>query len=382
MVRIAIIAAEASGDLLGGGLMQSLKQLLPEVEFEGVGGPRMQAVGMDVFEPMESLSIMGIVEVLRHLPRLLKLRASLFKRWSTDPPDLFIGIDAPDFNLTLERKLRKVGVPVAHYVSPTVWAWREGRVKQLHESVDILLSIFPFEVPFLEKRGVPAVYVGHRLAQEIPLEPDRAAARTALGLPQDAPVLAILPGSRRSEVERLARPFLQTGVACAREIPDLRIVTPLVNEGLSDLWQEQKVSYAPSLNTLEALHASRKMLAAADVVLTASGTATFEALLSKRPMVVGYKLNQLTYLIAKWLKLVKLEHVAMANLLSGEALAPEFIQDACEPENLAPAVLNFFRDSGRVEHIVKVYRQLHQDLILDTDAQAAQALLQLLYERD
>lgn len=379
-MRIAIIAAEASGDLLGAGLMRSLKQQLPSVEFEGIGGPRMQTVGMNVLEPMESLSIMGIVEVLRHLPRLLKLRASLYKRWSSSPPDLFIGIDAPDFNLALERKLRKKGVPVVHYVSPTVWAWREGRVKQLRESVDLLLSIFPFEVPFLEERGVHAVYVGHRLAQEMPLEPDRMGARTALGLGQETPVLALLPGSRRSEVERLAQPFLKTAVACAREIPGLQVVTPLVNEALRDLWQEQKALHAPGLNIAEELHASKKMLAAADVVLTASGTATFEALLSKRPMVVGYKLNQLTYLIAKWLKLVKLEHVAMANLLAGEALAPEFIQDACEPENLVPAVIALFRDAGRVENIQRVYRRLHQDLVLDTDEQAARAVSQLLRE--
>ncbi len=380
-MRIAIVAAEASGDLLAAGLMAQLRRHFPAAQFEGIGGPRMQAVGMQLIEPMESLSVMGLVEVLRHLPRLLRLRSALTARWSQHPPDLFIGVDAPDFNLTLERRLRRQGVPVVHYVSPTVWAWRRHRVRKLRGSVDLLLSIFPFEPDFLESHGVHSTYVGHRLAGDMPLQPDRAGARAALGLAPDAPVLAVLPGSRRSEVERLARPFLQTASACAQALPGLRIVTPLAGEASAALWQQQKAMHAPHLEIVEGLHASREMLAAADVVLTASGTATFEALLSKRPMVVGYKLNQLTYLIAKWLKLVKLEHVAMANLLSGEALAPEFIQDACEPENLAPAVIAFFRDPARVQAIERAYRRVHESLALDTDAQAAQAVVDLLKQR-
>lgn len=358
--------------------MAQLRQHFPQAQFEGIGGSRMQAVGMQVIEPMESLSVMGLVEVLRHLPRLLKLRRALIERWSQTPPDLFIGVDAPDFNLTLERRLRPRGVPVVHYVSPTVWAWRRRRVHKLRRSVDLLLSIFPFEPEFLEAHGVHSTYVGHRLAAEMPIQPDRDGARTALGLPSDAPVLAILPGSRCSEVARLARPFLKTASACAQQLPGLRIVTPLAGEATAAEWQRQKAMHAPHLETVEQLHASREMLAAADVVLTASGTATFEALLSKRPMVVGYKLNRLTYLIAKWLRLVKLEHVAMANLLSGEAMAPEFIQDTCEPEDLAPAVMGFFHDPGRVREIASEYRRVHESLVRDTDALAAQAVADLL----
>lgn len=380
-MRIAIIAAEASGDLLGAGLMQALQQHYSDVCFEGIGGPRMQAVGIRTFEPMESLSVMGLVEVVKHLPHLLRLRKALGKRWLTDPPDLFIGVDAPDFNLSLERQLRQSGVPTVHYVSPTVWAWREGRVSKLHAAVDLLLTIFPFEQAFLEKHGINTAYVGHTLASEMPMEPDREAARRFLGIDNDVPVLAVLPGSRRSEVERLARPFLQTARACAEQLHGLHVVAPLVNESTLQLWQQQRDIHAPELEVLDSLHTSRQLLAAADVVLTASGTATFEALLSKRPMVVGYKLNALTYMIAKWLRLVKLEHVAMANLLAGEELAPEFIQSACEPENLVPAVMDFFLKPERVDTVKARYRQLHGELALDTNRLAAEAVMQLLRER-
>lgn len=380
-MRIAIVAAEASGDLLGAGLMRALQRHCPNARFEGIGGPRMAALGIRSLAPMETLSVMGLVEVLRHLPRLLRLRRSLRSRWLSDPPDLFIGVDAPDFNLTLEQHLRRASIPTVHYVSPTVWAWREGRVAQLRSAADLLLSIFPFEKAFLEQRGVNAAYVGHTLAGGMPMEPDRDAARRSLGIVAAAPVLALLPGSRHSEIERLARPFLETALICSEQLPGLRVVTPLASKSDRSLWRQQRQLHAPELEIVERLHASRQMLAAADVVLTASGTATFEALLSKRPMVVGYKLNRLTYLVAKWLRLVKLEHVAMANLLAGEELAPEFIQDACEAERLAPAVMNFFQDPGRVEQIVERYRELHRELAVDTDERAAQAVLGLLRDK-
>lgn len=380
-MRIAIVAAEPSGDQLGAGLMRALRDRLPDARFEGVGGAQMQAVGMQSLAPMETLSVMGLVEVLAHLPRLLRLRRSLLARWLADPPDLFIGVDAPDFNFLVERRLRAAGVPTVHYVSPTVWAWREGRVQTLRESTDLLLSIFPFEPEFLERRGVHAVYVGHRLAAEMPMEPDRDGARQALGLGPDESVLAVLPGSRKGEVERLARPFLQTASACAGRLPGLRVVTPLVNEDLRTLWQEQRALYAPDLEVIEVMQDSRRALAAADVVLTASGTATFEALLSKRPMVVGYKLNPLTYWLARSLHLVRLEHVAMANLLTGEGLAPEFIQGACEPEQLVPALMDLFGEPERVRAIQQRYAEVHREMIMDTDRRAAEAVLDLLRQR-
>ncbi len=380
-MRIAIVAAEPSGDQLGAGLMRALRERLPDVPFEGIGGARMQAVGMQSLAPMETLSVMGLVEVLAHLPGLLRLRRSLLARWLADPPELFIGIDAPDFNFPVERRLRAAGVATVHYVSPTVWAWREGRVQTVRESTDLLLSIFPFEPEFLESRGAHAVYVGHRLAAEMPLEPDRQGARQALGLGPEEPVLAVLPGSRKGEVERLARPFLQSASACAEQLPGLRVVTPLVNEDLRLLWRAECARYAPDLEVIEAMQDSRSALAAADVVLTASGTATFEALLSKRPMVVGYKLNSLTYWLARSLRLVSLEHVAMANLLAGEGLAPEFIQGACEPEQLVPALMGLFSDPERVEAIQRRYAEVHREMIMDTDRRAAEAVLELLAER-
>lgn len=380
-MRIAVVAAEPSGDQLGAGLMRALQAALPDARFEGIGGVQMQAVGMQSLAPMETLSVMGLVEVLAHLPRLLRLRRSLLVRWLADPPDLFIGIDAPDFNFHLEHRLRAAGVPTVHYVSPTVWAWREGRVQTIRESTDLLLSIFPFELEFLEARGVHAAYVGHRLAAEMPLEPDREGARQALGLGRDEPVLAVLPGSRKGEVERLARPFLQSASVCAERLPGLRVVTPLVNEDLRRIWRAQRARYAPELEVIEVMQDSRRSLAAADVVLTASGTATFEGLLSKRPMVVGYKLNLLTYWLARTLRLVRLEHVAMANLLAGEGLAPEFIQDTCEPAQLVPALMDFFGDPGRVRAIQQRYAEVHREMMMDTDQRAADAVLDLLRQR-
>jgi lipid-A-disaccharide synthase len=319
---------------------------------------------------------------MRHLPRLLRLRRRLLAHWRACPPDVFIGVDAPDFNLALEQRLRQHGVASVHYVSPTVWAWREGRVKQIRRSVDLLLSIFPFEPDFLEARGVHAAYVGHRLAGDMPLEVDRDGARRALGLDPDARVLAVLPGSRGSEVERLAGPFARTAAQCAEQIPGLQVLVPLVNESTRARWTEQQRQHAPGLRPRISLHNSREVLAAADVVLTASGTATLEALLSKRPMVVGYRLNALTYWLARGLRLVRLEHVAMANLLAGEGLAPEFIQGACTPERLTPAVLAFFREPERVAAIQARYRRIHQELAVDSDRLAADAVLALLHHRD
>ena len=377
-MRIAIVVAEPSGDLLAAGLMKALRERLPEARFEGVAGPMMRQVGIDEWEAMDSLSVMGLFEVLHHLPRLLRLRSMLLERWRDTPPAIFIGVDAPDFNLTLERKLRASGVPTVHYVSPTVWAWRTGRVRAIRRAVDLLLTIFPFETVFLERHGVPAHYVGHPLACEMPIEPDRMTARAKLGFEEEASVLAVLPGSRSGEVGRLARPFLQAAAELRRRLPDLKIVVPLVNEKTRDLLLAEKEKYCPELDIAISLSTSRLALAAADVVLTASGTATLEALLSKRPMVVGYKLNAATYAIARVFKLVKVEHVAMANLLADERLAPEFIQAECEPGYLVPALMRFFEDVALRQRITARYREIHDTLRTDTNRQAADAVVELL----
>ncbi len=381
-LRIGILAAEASGDLLGAGLMQGIRERRPDAVFEGIGGDRMRAAGLASWVPMERLSVMGLVEVLRHLPGLLRLRRELAARWLRDPPDLFVGVDAPDFNIRLEQRLRAAGIPTVHYVSPTVWAWRPGRVVGLRRAADLLLSIFPFELAFLQRHGVPVTYVGHPLARELPLQPDREAARAALGLDPAGPVLALLPGSRNSEVHALSAPFLEAALRCREAIPDLSVVVPLVNERTRDAFEAIRRALAPDLAVTVALQASRPALAAADVVLAASGTATLEALLSKRPMVVGYKVHWLSYAIVRLFRLVKVEHVAMANLLAGERLAPEFIQGNCTAARLAPALLALFRDRERVAAITARYRAIHQGMQLDTNRVAADAVLRLLGRAD
>lgn len=377
-IRIGILAMEASGDLLGAGLMNGLRALHPDIYFEGVGGDRMQAEGLKSWLPMDTLSVMGLAEVVRHLPRLLRLRRVLAARWRQNPPDVFIGIDAPDFNLGLERQLRDTGIKTVHYVSPTVWAWRSGRVKSLRVSVDLLLSIFPFEVEFLRTHRVPVEYVGHPLATDLPLLPDRAAARRTLELNESAPVLAVLPGSRKSEVRSLSAPFLETAGRCQKEVSGLQIVVPLVNASTERAFIESQRHVVMNGEVIRVVGDTHAVLAAADVVLAASGTATFEALLSKRPMVVGYKLHWLTYLIAHTFGLVKVKHIAMANILADERLAPEFIQGECSADNLTPAVMQFFRDPQKVQAIADRYRDIHLSMQLDTNAEAARAVLALL----
>ena len=379
--RIGIVAAEPSADLLAAGLMDALRERLPEVRFEGVAGPLMRSSGIDEWEPMDSLSVMGLFEVLRHLPRLLRLRSRLLARWRDTPPLAFIGVDAPDFNLTLERRLRESGVPTVHYVSPTVWAWREGRVKHIRRAVDLLLTIFPFETEFLARRGVPARYVGHPLAHDMPLEPDRQGARAQLGLAADSPVLALLPGSRSGEVSRIAPPFLQTAAALRQQLPDLEVVVPLVNQKTRVIFDEQLSRYGAGLDPVVAMGRTRAALAAADVVLVASGTATLEGLLSKRPMVVGYRANAATYAVIQGLGMVKVRHVAMANLLADERLAPELIQQDCEPAKLLPPLVDFFAHADKREQIARRYAEIHRQLRTDTNREAAEAVMALLRER-
>lgn len=379
-MKIGIVAAEPSGDLLAAGLMSAIRHRHPQVRFEGIGGSRMQEQGMESWFPMEKLSIMGLVEVLRHLPELMKIRGALIARWRDQPPDLFIGVDAPDFNLTLEQQLRDAAIPTVHYVSPTVWAWRTKRVIKLRKAADLVLSIFPFEESFLSQHGVNTRYVGHPLAQDIPMQPDRAAARQELELDPHAPVLALLPGSRGAEVSSLARPFLLTAVACAQQLPGLRVVTPLATAKTAAVFESARQAYAPDLKISTFSGSARQVLTASDVVLTASGTATFEALLCKRPMVVGYKVHWLTYWIARLMKLVKTEHVAMANILASDGLAPEFIQHACEPEQLVPAVMHWFEDGDDVKRVKERYCEVHRSLSTDTNREAASAVLSLLGE--
>jgi lipid-A-disaccharide synthase len=375
-LHIGIVANEPSGDQLGASLIRDLRKLRPEVRFQGVGGPLMIAEGCDSLLPMERLSVMGFVEVIRHLPELLRIRARLARHFRADPPDLFIGIDAPAFNLGLSERLRRSDIPTAQYVSPTVWAYRPGRVRTLRSAVDLVLSIFPFEEEFLRRHQVPVVYTGHPLAAELPLKPDREGARKRLGIAADQTLIALLPGSRLSEMRNLAADFVAAAALCLQRRPQLRFVAPLVNDTLRMEFQKALDAANADLPILQLAGNSRDALAASDLVLTASGTATMEALLMKRPMVVAYRTSPLTYRLGKLL--IKIPYVAMSNLLAGEELAPELIQQECTPQALADALTAFLDAPERMREIRERYCGIHEQLRAGSVVPAAQAVLDLI----
>jgi lipid-A-disaccharide synthase len=380
--RIAIVANEPSGDLLGAGLMRGLRQLHPEVRFEGVGGARMEAEGLTSLVPLERLSVMGLVEVIRHLPELLRIRRQLIERFLGAPPDLFIGIDAPDFNLGLEQRLRKGGIPTAHYVCPSVWAWRTGRVKKIRAAADLVLCLFPFEPDFLARHGVQARFVGHTLADAIPSDYDPQQARERLqlkGADPAAPMLALLPGSRSSEVQALAGPFLETASLCQRTIGGLEILVPLVNQRVRDAFQAAVREGGHDGLKIHLIDGhARDAIAASDAVLTASGTATLETLLLRKPMVVGYRLNPLTYWIVDTFKLVKVPFVSIANLLAEREIVPEFIQHRLIPRDMAKPLIQWLTAPETGAEIRKEAKRIHHLLSQDTDLQAAKAVTSLL----
>jgi lipid-A-disaccharide synthase len=378
LIRIGILANEPSGDQLGAGLIKALRARYDDVRIEGVGGPLMEQQGCISLYPMERLSVMGFTEVFKHLPELLGIRRRLVRHFIDTRPDLFIGIDAPDFNIGLEHRLKKAGIPTVHYVSPTVWAWRPKRVNKIRQSVDLLLSIFPFEVEFLTKHRVPVCYVGHPLADEIPLENSRTEAREQLGIsPQDR-VIAILPGSRVSEIKALSETFLAAARQCRARDESCRFLVPLVNERTRGEFQSIRQAFAPDLPLTLLTGRSRIVMQAADVVLTASGTATLEALLFKRPMVVAYRLSPITFWIARGLNLVKTPYIAMANLLAGEKIAPEFIQHQATPEALCDALFGFLDFPERMEAMQRVCMRVHRELRQDSSRKAAEAIVRLL----
>ena len=381
MLRVGIVVNEVSGDLLGGALIKALRELQPDIEFEGIAGPSMLAQGCKSLYPMEKFSVMGLVEPLKHLPELLCIRRRLANHYINNPPDVFIGIDAPDFNLGLEKKLRQAGVKTVHYVCPSVWAWRSGRVKTIRKAVDLLLSIFPFETDFLADKAINVRYVGHPLAEDIPLSTDRSGARQRLRLPAEGQLVALLPGSRLTEVDMLASDFLTTARQCVEVKPGLAFVVPLVNARVRAAFEQALANIAPDLPITLIDGHSRDVIQASNVVLTASGTATLETLLLKRPMVVAYRLHWLTYFLLKNLRLVKTQYVALANLLAGEELAQEFIQERCQPDLLSNAVLELLGDQDRVARIEQRYHQIHLQMRQDSGRQAAEAILSLIGKR-
>ena len=377
--RIALVAGEASGDMLGAGLIAELRARFPDAEFAGIGGDAMRNAGCQTWFDASELALMGLAEILRHLPRLLKLRKAFRQRVLDWQPDVFIGIDAPDFNLGVEQWLKQRGVRTVHYVSPSVWAWREKRAEKIGASADLVLCLFPMEPPIYARHGIDARFVGHPMADAIALESNRAEARSVLGLPATTPVLAVLPGSRLGEISRLGPAFFEAAWRVAERMPELHIVVPAANAKCRQLIDQQIAASALPSARLHVLDGrARDAMTAADVVLLASGTATLETLLVKRPMVVGYRVAELTARIVKALGLLKVNRYALPNVLAGRDLAPELIQQDCTPERLANAVLQWFEHPDCVTGLQDDYHRLHLELRQDASARAADAVAGLL----
>ncbi len=376
-MRIGILAGEASGDILGAGLMRALKQHTSEaIEFEGIGGPLMQAEGLVSRFPMERLSVMGLVEVLGRLRELLGIRKQLRQHWQANPPDLFIGIDAPDFNLPLERSLREAAIPTVHYVSPSIWAWRRKRVNKIVKSTDLMLCLLPFEAAFYDQAGVDARFVGHTLADQLPLVADVQQARQSLGLNPDDQYIALLPGSREGEVSRLAPLFIAAARRCLAQRPDLKFVIPAVNEERYQQLQALLENGMDDLPVQLVRGQSRELMTAADAVLLASGTAALECMLLKTPMVVSYRLSPLSFFILS--RMIQVAYVSLPNLLADRMLVPELLQDQATPQALADSLL---QQLDHPEQQVSHFTALHQLLRRDASAESAKAVLELLQRR-
>ncbi len=382
MVCIALVAGEASGDLLGASLIDALKEEYPHAEFIGIAGPQMIKAGCHSLYPMETLSVMGLVEVLKHLPELLKIRKQLYHQLLQKKPDVFIGIDAPDFNLPLERKLKSSGIKTVHYVSPTVWAWRQGRIKTIAKSVDLMLTLFPFEVAIYKQHQVKTHFVGHPLADIVPLQSDQGQARVKLGVGQDQRVVAMLPGSRMSELERLAEAFIETAAACSRQAADLQFIVPFANDKTRDYFQGIIDSMQLQVRIKTVAGQSRLVMQASDVVLVASGTASLEALLLKRPMVVAYKLSALTFWILKTFRMLKVSNISLPNLLAGKKIVEEFIQQDVSSEKLAPALLQLLDNRSANQQLLDTYDEIHRSLKKDASHEASRAVAALIGKAD
>ena len=375
-VTFAIVAGEASGDILGAGLIRSLRLRYPNARFVGIGGDEMIAEGFHSLVPMERLSVMGLVEVLGRIRELFDIRARLMNYLLATPPDVVIGIDSPDFTLGIERRCRDAGIPTAHYVSPSVWAWRQKRIFTIAKSVNLMLTLFPFEARFYEEHGASVAFVGHPLADRIPMMPDTAGARQSLGLLEDAPVLAILPGSRGGEVERLGTLFLEAARWIQGRRPDLQLVIPCVNRDREKQVRALVEALDVKLAVTIVRGRSREVMASSDVVLLASGTATLEAMLLKKPMVVGYRLSRVSYALVS--RLVKVPYVALPNLLAKEQLVPELLQDDASPESLGEAVLERLENESERARLTAAFSQLHEQLRQGADEQSAAAISALI----
>jgi len=374
-LHIGIIAGESSGDALGAGLMRAIRERQPNALFEGIGGPRMIDAGCFSLYPMERLSIMGVTEAVRRLPSLLAMRRDLRTHFLATPPDIFIGIDAPDFNLGLERDLKRAGIRTLHYVSPSVWAWRRYRVRRIARSCDCLLTLFPFEEDYYRQQPLQVRCVGHPLADQLADAINPAAARHHLGLPQDAPLVALLPGSRREEVRQLAGPFVRTAHWCWKLMPDMRFVVPLANRGCRAEFEKELRQLRESLPVTLVNGRSLEAMAAADAVLLACGTAALECLLLKRPMVVAYRMSPLNYRIARLLSRTGM--YSLPNLLAGKPVVREIIQHGLDAERLGGEIMRLINNRRLTRELEEIFTDIHAELRRDASRSAAAAVLEL-----
>jgi len=375
MTVIALVAAEASGDQLGAALMRAIHTIDPDIRFAGIGGPKMQAAGLDTWWDSADVSVMGLTEVVTHLPRLLYLRRALLRRLLALQADVFVGIDAPDFNLAIERKLKNNSIPVVHYVSPAIWAWRPGRVKTIARATDHVLCLFPFEPACYQLHDVRSDYTGHPLADQIPLYTDAGEARTALKINDSAPCIALLPGSRDREVEMLAPAMLSAAVALAVRYPGCSFVLAAATERIHDLLSQHLLKH-PALNARILSNCSTSAIAAADVVICASGTATLETMLINRPMVVCYRVSFLTSLLMKGLRLLKSRFIALPNILAAEALVPELLQQDVSGTRIAEEVSHWLDEPSLRQALVQKFERLHRRLQKGAAEVAAKIVLQ------
>jgi lipid-A-disaccharide synthase len=377
-LSVGLVAGEHSGDTLGAALIAALRARVPEVRCFGVAGPKMLAAGCQSWAGAEELAVMGLSEVITHLPRLLRLRATLARRFSAERPDVFVGIDSPEFNLSLARRIHATGVPTVQYVSPQVWAWRQKRVRTIGRACNLVLCLLPFETDFYARHGVRAEFVGHPLADEIPLVADRDGARRVLGLDSDAPYVALLPGSRLAEVSRLAAPFAAAAARIAAARPGYRFLAPMASGGAREVFLQQiaRVPGAPAIRLLDGQ--AQQALAAADAAIVASGTATLETLLTGRPMVVAYRVSAATAFLLRNVGLVKVPYFSQPNLLAGRRLVPEFFQEAVQGAALGDALLAELEDPQHVRELQGEFAQIHQLLRRGGADRAAQAILDLI----
>jgi lipid-A-disaccharide synthase len=378
-LRVGLIAGEPSGDLLGAGLVREIRRYYPDATFCGIAGPAMLAEGVTSWVPMERLSVMGIVEVLRHLPELLQIRRRVTRGFQDLRPDVVIGIDSPDFTLGVERRLRAAGIRTVHYVSPSVWAWRAGRIDGIGKAAELVLCLLPFEPELYAAHGIPAVFVGHPMADAIPMTPDRAASRAALGIvAAEGEVIALLPGSRMGEVERLGAEFAAAAARLAARRPGVRFIAAMASAPIGERFSAQLASAAPGVEVALFDGRAREVMAAADLVVLASGTATLEAALLKRPMVVAYRVSAFSARIIETLGLMKTAYFALPNVLAGEALVPELIQDAATPEGIEAAVSALLDDAPRQARLRAYFGAQHALLRRNADRRAAEAVLALV----